>query len=203
MTSRAQVDPRLDGRRARRERGRLAVIDATIDLVLAGGGPPSADAVAALAGVSEASLFRYFDTLDDLRNEAIGRFIERHGHLMEIPDLGRHALDRRVRNLVGARLRFYETVEPMATLARRQAPAVPAIAATLNRVRATLVDQLAEHFEPELRSLRPAARRERVAVLGALTSFESWQQLGEQGLDRAATARAWRRSLDDLLGDGR
>ncbi|MEO1061822.1 MAG: TetR/AcrR family transcriptional regulator [Actinomycetota bacterium] len=197
------MDRPVDGRRARRERGRLAVIDATIDLVLLGGGPPSADQVAERAGVSEASLFRYFDTLDDLRHQAIGRYLERHDHLMEVPDIGEHALDRRVRDLVAARLRYYETVQPMATLARRQAPEVPEVAATLARVRATLADQVAQHFEPELRSFRPGPRAERVAVLAALTSFESWQLLGEQGLDAAGIGRAWRRSLTDLLANRR
>ena len=199
MTSGGQVD----GRRARRDRGRLAAIDAMIDLVLDGHAPPSAEAVSKRAGVSEASLFRYFDTLDDLRQQAIGRYLERHDHLLEVPDIGEHSLDRRIRGLVDARLRYYETVAPMATLVRRQAPAVPEVAATLARVRATLLDQVAQHFEPELGSFRSSARTERVAVLAALTSFESWQQLHEQGLDRVSIARAWRRALDDLLGDRR
>ena len=199
MTSDRQVEAQLDGRRARRERGRRAVVDAMIDLILEGHVPPSADAVCERAGVSEASLFRYFDTLDELRHHAIGRYLERHDHLMAIPGIGERSLGRRVRGLVDARLRLYETTEPMAALVRRQAVEVDEIAATLTRVRATLLDQLAQHFELELRALSAPARRERRAVLAALTSFESWQQLRDQGLDRPAIARSLRRAVADLL----
>ncbi len=198
----AGTEPVVDGRRARRERGRLAVIDAVIDLVLEGRAPPTAEAISERAGVSEASVFRYFDTLDDLRHGAIGRYFERHGHLMEIPDIGEHGLDRRVRNLVEARIRFYETSEPMAAMARRQTADVPELGDALLRVRSTFVDQLAQHFDEELGRLRPQVRRERLAVLAALTSFESWQQLRQQGLDRAAVARALRRAVADLIDAG-
>ena len=90
----------------------------------------------------------------------------------------------------------------MARLARRQAHDVPEVRDILRRVRSTLVDQLAQHFGPELGRLRASSRRELVAVLAALTSFEAWQQLRDQGLDRAATARALRRALIDLLDEG-
>ena len=192
----------VDGRRARRERGRLAVIDAMIDLVLEGHAPPTAEQVCERAGVSEASLYRYVQTLDDLRRRAIARYFERHDHLMEIPDIGEHGLAHRIRAVVDARLRFYEITEPMAVMTRRQTAEVPELGDALRRVRATFVDQLAHHFDHELGSLRQPMRRERLAVLASLTSFESWQQLRSQGLDQAATARALRRALSDLLDGG-
>lgn len=201
MTSGQRVRGQVDGRRARRERGRRAVIDAMIDLIFEGHLPPTVELISERAGVSEASLFRYFDTLDELRHHAIGRYFDRYAHLMEIPDIGERSIDRRVRDVVESRIAFYEATEPMARLVRRQAADVPEIRHTLTRVRSTLTDQLAHHFEPELRRLRASARRERLAVIAAITSFESWQQLSDQGLDRAATARALRRALTDLLGD--
>ena len=56
-----------------------------IDLVLEGHAPPSAEHVIERAGVSQASLFRYFATLDELRQEAIGRYFERFDGLIAIP----------------------------------------------------------------------------------------------------------------------
>ena len=195
---------KVDGRRLRREQGRVAVVDAMIDLVLAGHTPPSAEQVAAHAGVSTASVFRYFDSLDDLRRRGIQRYLERYDHLLDVPGIGEHGLTHRVATFVEARQRFYETIDPMARLARAQALTVPDVDDALGRVRATLADQLSEHFAAELAGLRPNRRRELVALVAALTSYESWEQLRRQGLDRAAVGRAMRLGVDRLLRrDGR
>ena len=45
-----------DGRRLRREHGRLVTLDATIDLILAGISPPTVEQIASEAGVSVACL---------------------------------------------------------------------------------------------------------------------------------------------------
>lgn len=193
------TNDKIDGRRLRREQGRAAVVDAVIDLVLAGATPPSADDIAARAGVSTASVFRYFDSLDDLRRHAIGRYLQRYDHLLDIPDIGEHGLVRRIANLVEARQQFYETIEPMARLARSLALTVPELDDALGRVRATLADQLSEHFATELGGMRPGRRREMVAVVAALTSYEAWEQLRRQGLDRDAVGRALRTGVERLL----
>jgi AcrR family transcriptional regulator len=190
---------KVDGRRLRREHGRTAVVDAMIDLVLAGHTPPAVEAVAARAGVSTASVFRYFDSLDELRRHGIARYLERYEHLLAVPEIGERGLARRITDLVEARQRLYETVEPMARLARARALTVPELDAALGRVRATLTDQLGTHFAPELDGSRPARRREMVALIAALTSYETWEQLGRQGLDRAAVARAMQLGLHRLL----
>lgn len=190
---------KVDGRRLRREQGRTAVVDAMIDLVLAGRTPPTADEIAAHAGVSTASVFRYFDSLDDLRRHGIQRYLERYDHLLDIPDIGEYGMTRRVATLVEARQRLYETIEPMARLARAQALTVPELDEALGRVRATLADQLSEHFAVELAGLRPAPRRELVAMVAVLTSYESWEQLRRQGLDRAAVGRAMRLGVARLV----
>ncbi|MGF1599076.1 MAG: TetR/AcrR family transcriptional regulator [Acidimicrobiales bacterium] len=190
---------RVDGRRLRRQQGRIAVVDALIDLVLEGHAPPTADEIAARAGVSTASVFRYFDSLDDLRREGIQRYLKRYDHLIDVADIGEHDLTRRVATLVDARQRYYETIDPMARLARAQAFTVPELDEALGRVRATLTDQLSEHFAAELVGLRAAPRRELVALVAALTSHESWEQLHRQGLDRAAVGRALRAGVERLL----
>jgi AcrR family transcriptional regulator len=190
---------KVDGRRRRREQGRIAVVDAMIDLVLAGHTPPTAEQVATHAGVSTASVFRYFDNLDDLRRQGIQRYLERYDHLLDLPGIGEQGLAHRITTLVEARQRFYETIDPMARLARAQALAVPELDEALDRVRATLADQLREHFAAELEGLRPAQRHELVALVAVLTSYESWEQLRRQGLDRAAVGRAMRLGVDRLL----
>jgi AcrR family transcriptional regulator len=187
-----------DGRRLRRERGRRAVIDAMIDLVLDGCAPPTAEQVIARAGVSQASLFRYFATLDELRHEAIGRYFERFDDMIAIPDIGDGPLPDRIERFVTARDAFYDRTSPMARLTRHQAADVSDFAETIDRVRSTFADQAAQHFAPELGRRDPAAREHLVAVIAALTSFEGWDQLATLGDEGRRVAL--RRAIADLLG---
>ncbi|MEO2165398.1 MAG: TetR/AcrR family transcriptional regulator, partial [Acidimicrobiales bacterium] len=71
----------IDGRRARSQRGRLATLEAMIDLINEGHAPPTAQQVAQRAGISVATLFRYFETLEDLRQYATQQCLERFAHL--------------------------------------------------------------------------------------------------------------------------
>ena len=192
-------DTETDGRRRRRELGRLAVVDAVIDLVLDGGRAPTADQIADRAEVSVASVYRYFESLDELRRLGVQRYFERIDHLIAIPDVGEGSLPGRIDSFVASRLEFYRVTEPMARMSRYQALDVEQMRTTLARVRATLADQVAQHFAPELAPLGRAARQDRVAVIAALTSFEAWDLMHEQGLDQAAIRRAWRASLTALL----
>lgn len=193
-----------DGRRLRRERGRRAVMDALIDLVLESRVPPTALEVAERAGVSEASLFRYFATLDDLRRAAIDHYLERFGALIDVPDIGEGDLCDRIDRLVETRDAFYVATAPMARLVRRQLIDADEFAVTLDRFRSRLADQIDRHFAPELARLDPAQRVRRVAVVASVTSFESWDQLtalGDRGR-REAFAEAVGALVGAPVGDG-
>lgn len=187
----------VDGRRLRRARGRRAVVDAMIDLVLELSSLPSVDAIAERAGVSQASVFRYFTTLDELRREAIERYLERFDDLLAVADIGVGPLAPRIDRFVVARDVFYTRTAPMARITRRQAGDVDDFAVTIEAMRATFADQVALHFAPELEPLDPRERVRRVAVVAALTSFEAWDQLDALGDD--GRREALRRALADLL----
>ena len=192
----------VDGRRLRREQGRVAVVDALIDLMLLGEISPTAEHIARNADVSVASIHRYFSSLDELRQVGIQRYLERIDHLVAIDAIGEGRLDDRIDRFVSSRLRYLETTAPVARSARRQAATAPELGATLQRVRATLADQVAQHFAAELEDLTATARRERVAVIAVLTSFESWDQMTDQGFGRGAVERAWTTHLRLLLDHG-
>jgi AcrR family transcriptional regulator len=194
-----EAGPPVDGRRARRERGRVAVSDAMVDLVFDGFAPPTAEQVAARAGVSVASLFRYFETLDDLRQHTMARFFERYDHLLDIPGIGHGPRADRIGRFVDVRLTYHETTAPMARLARTRAD-VDFARATIARVRATTADQIRNHFADELRQLTKAAGDDLVAVINTLTSFEAWDQMRHDAdRSRNQTRRAWTGALAALL----
>lgn len=195
---------KTDGRRLRRERGRAAVIDATIELVFEGHLPPSAEAIAERAGVSVASLFRYFETLDDLRRTTSEAFLERTAHLHEIPDLGEGPLGNRIDGFVAARLALYETNGQMARMLRRQAHEEPTAGQTLEIARGARTDEVRRHFAPELEQLGDDERDDLLGVVVMLTSFESWE-LARHSLGRSTdeVARMWRTAIRTFVTEDR
>jgi AcrR family transcriptional regulator len=186
----------VDGRRARRDRGRLAVIEAVLDLLEEGEHPPMASHVAKRAGVSSATLFRYFDTIDELQHEATSRFFERNAPLFEIPQIGAGAFGPRADRYAAARVTLYEAIAPVARLGRARAFDRPLFAETLHTVRQGMADQIRTHFAPELQTLTPAARDDAVGLVGTITSFESWDQMRHEfGRSQTQIRRAWRRAI--------
>lgn len=194
------VSAAVDGRRARRDRGRLAVIDAVVDLLHEGHTPPTSRQVTERSGVSEATLFRYFETLDDLQRQAVDRFLERNAPLFEIPGIGDGELRDRVDRFAAARVALYDAIAPIARLGRARAFDHAHFAASLREVRARLADQTRTHFASELGALGPAARDDVVGTITTLTSFESWDQLrGDLRRTPSQIRRAWRHGIQALL----
>lgn len=190
----------VDGRHARRERGRLAVIDAMLSLVSEGHVPPAVEQIAERADVSTASLFRYFDTLEDLRQASTAVFFERNPRLFEITDIGEGTLSQRIDTFVASSLALFEENEPMARLVRLKAVEVTATNEILHRLRATRADQVRHHFDEELRAMSPATQVDVVMVISTLTSFESWGQARhDHERSRAQVRRAWVAALTKLL----
>ena len=188
----------VDGRTLRRERGRAAVTDAMIELVLEGHLPPSAEQLAARSGVSVASVFRYFDGLDDLRRSATEEYFRRYDHLFEISDIGEGTLAERIDRIVDARLRLYTVTGPMGELVRIRARQDPTAHDNLGRLRRTYAAQLRHHFDTELSELSTPARADLVGTIATLTSFESWEQLRHERTDDDIH-RAWTRALTSLI----
>lgn len=190
----------VDGRRARRERGRETVVDAMLDLVVEFGTPPPVDELARRAGVSVSSVFRYFETLEDLHRHAIERFVDRYADRFEVPELGTGTLEDRVERFVQARVDLHRTVAPIARLARARAFEQQHFAATLGDLRRRQLEQARAHFSTELDLLPERDADARAATVATLTSFESWDQLvTDLGHSDADVVRIWTASLHALV----
>ena len=191
--------PTTDGRVARRVRNRAAVVDAIVSIVNTGDHAPSMAKVAGVAGVSERSIFRHFETLDTLyaavvnHQTAIWRSI-----LKGVPPDG--PLADRVEALVLERSRLYEKITPMRKAAQRYEDESDAIAAQLAVARRWLRQELEIAFAPELDRHPAADRRDLVTAIDANTTWAAWIVLREQ--QRCSVARARRvtaRILASLL----
>lgn len=191
-----------DGRRARRERGRVAVLDATIDLVLGGDAPASADQIADNAGVSVATLFRYFNTLDQLRSQTTERYFERFADLFEIPGVGVGSIDERIEQFVTTRLHIYNITAPMARFARKRAYDIDAVADVVHLLRLTRADQVRFHFANEIEARSRASADDLVALISTATSFEAWEQMvQDHSRSEAQIRRAWKHALAQFLSN--
>lgn len=190
----------VDGRRARRERGRAAVVDALFELIQERHVLPGVEAIAERAGVSVSSVFRYFSGLDDLREHAIERYFERFAPLFEVADLGEGPLDDRIARLVDTRLDLYDAIAPIAHIARLRALEMPRFATTLAQTRAGSATQIRTHFAEECNEHTPARADDLAAVIDSLISIESWElQREAHQRSRQQIRRAWTDALTVLL----
>src|SRR5262245_124138 len=112
----------VDGRTARRDRNRTAVLDAVLELFSEGDLNPSAEDVARRSGVSLRSVYRYVRDSDDLIRSAIERHQEKVIPLFIIDDLGEGSFAQRLDVMIERRVRLYETIAPTARAARARAP---------------------------------------------------------------------------------
>jgi AcrR family transcriptional regulator len=185
-----------DGRRARSERSKQAIIDASLALMEEGNLIPTAQQVSDRAGVGIRSFFRHFEdmetlfaTIDDqIRETTEALFLggDRDGTLEEriLHAVERHAGGYEARsNMVcstSAQLWRYETLRK--NYARYQ-----------RGLRKDLDDWL-----PELKQL---TRHEREAV-DAIASFEMWHRLRyHQGLNKATAIKVIVGLLNSLVED--
>lgn len=194
-------DTPTDGRRARRDRNRQAVVDAAFALIVEGKIPPSADAVAERAGVSVSSIFRNFDGVGDLQQQALELFAERYSHfLLAVPAPGTD-LDGRIACFVGNRLALYQQAHPLLALARARAFDHDTLVEAVARNRATLADQTRACFSPELAPLTPSDAAALVAIVDSLTSPEGFELMTRtHARTREQIAAAWTSALHTLTG---
>lgn len=189
-----------DGRTARRERNREAVVTALLDLYRDGTLMPSADEIAARAGVSARSIFRYFADVDDLASEAVARQQEHLAPLLVL-DLDPDApLEERIAAFVAARVWVLSAMGEVGRVARIRSVQQPVVAQGLARVRQALRDQVTVVLGPALTD-RPDAERD--ALLAAADVLCSWEahdlMRHDQGLSAEATEAALALALRRLL----
>ena len=167
----------VDGRTARRNRNKDAVLDALISLANEGNDEPPIELIAERAGVSYRSVYRYFDDRTDLMVSAIERVMGELWPIFEVEHLGEGALDDRIARLISVRLAAYRKLAPLTRNAVRLRATEPAVAEWYDRVRNHLRDQIVQQFEPELSNMSAGDRKVALAALDAMFQFETLDYL--------------------------
>jgi AcrR family transcriptional regulator len=162
-----------DGRHARREANRNRVIAALLDLTAEGHAWPNVSQIAMRAEVSERSIFRYFDDMDDLAQTAFDTRLRDAFPYSVISRPWPADPGARLELLVETRANLFEFITPVASVSRSQVNQSPVLARSLKKVRELLRTQIAILFEEELESLE-GDRDQVLFALDVVFAFESW-----------------------------
>ncbi len=195
----SSADAPVDGRTARAQRTRDAIVGACVALVGAGDYRPTAPRIAEEAGVSVRSVFQHFDDLETLFALVAERAISNlAGLIKEIdPDL---PFDDRVQTFVEQRAVLLEAVTPIRRAAAVHAPFSPGIQTRVAAGHEFFRSEVATVFGREL----DADPRDRELVLGMLdvaASWTSWEQLRTlDGHDVAGAQEVVAALLHAILG---
>src|SRR3954469_24135754 len=125
----------MDGRSARSGRTRAALMDAMLALLDEGDLRPTAERIAARAGVAERTLFQHFPDRESLFQGAALAQAERIAPMIEPPPPPEAPLEERLDAFVAQRARLLERVTAVRRAALLLEPSSPTIAGWLRAVR--------------------------------------------------------------------
>jgi AcrR family transcriptional regulator len=151
----------LDGRRERGARNKEAVVSALLELYSQGEVQPPAARIAEMAGVSERSVFRYFDDMEDLASCAIAVQWDRIRDLYETLDSSGD-LTKRINSIVDHRLKLYDKVGGVMRVAVVAANKSQVVAAAVKERRQMMGRRALQQFENELKSTSDIENKERI-----------------------------------------
>ncbi len=189
-----------DGRHARRDRNKDAVVDAYLAMVRDGNPRPSIADVADRSGVSHRSVFRYFADKDELARTAIERQHAFVGPLVVLTVGPGASFAERIQRFVDRRLELFDVLAPVARLSRTLVQLQPVVAAELTTSRRYLRAQITHVFQAEFAALSADEARRAAAAIDVLCSFESVELLRfDQEFSTVDTAAVIARSIRALL----
>jgi AcrR family transcriptional regulator len=190
---------RIDGRTARAQRTRAAIVDAHLGLLASGDLKPTGERIADAAGVSLRTLWTSFKDMETLFSAAGQRLIERQLEVFEPIDPALPLPDR-VDAFCRQRARMLEILAPAARAAVLYEPFSAALRRNrtieLGRVR----DELVQLFDAELADAGDGGE-ELLRALHVTSTFASWNVLRDNlGLSIEAARGVMARTVGALLG---
>jgi TetR/AcrR family transcriptional regulator, regulator of autoinduction and epiphytic fitness len=190
---------RRDGRKARAERTRQALVDALLALLYEGHLQPTAERIAERAGVSERSLFQHFAEREALYQAVALHQYERIAPTLEPVDLSL-GLEERIDAFVAQRARLLEEITPVRRAALLLEPESEVVSGWLRSVRRQKAREVERAFRAELDEV---GKPERAILLGALVAASAWtfweSLRAHQGLSVDRSRAAMHATLAALL----
>ncbi|NCF17195.1 MAG: TetR family transcriptional regulator [Haliea sp.] len=186
----------VDGRRARSERSKQAIIDASLALMEEGNLIPTAQQISDRAGVGIRSFFRHFEDMDTLF-ATIDEQIRDNAEALFLGGDRDGSLEERILHAVERRADGYEIESNMILSTAAQLWRSKTLQKNYARYQRGLRKDL-DDWLPELKQLN---RSEREAV-DAIASFEMWHRLRyHQGLGKQSAIDVVVGMLGSLIDD--
>ncbi|NDA76928.1 MAG: TetR/AcrR family transcriptional regulator [Actinobacteria bacterium] len=180
-----QRDVPIDGRRERGARNKAAVVQALLHLYESGEIQPSAARIAEVAGVSERSVFRYFDDMEDLAATAIAIQWERVHQFYEGLDASGN-FEERLEAMIDHRLRLFDKTIGVGRASAVASARSATVTSAMNHRRAILREQAIAQFAPEIEKNKNADTVSR--IIDYTLSIENIEYLRTSvGLSRPRT----------------
>jgi TetR/AcrR family transcriptional regulator, regulator of autoinduction and epiphytic fitness len=190
-----------DGRTERAERTRRALVDALLALLDEGELRPTAERIAARAGVSERSLFQHFPDREQLFEAVARQQYERVVPTLRPVDASLPLPDR-IDAFVEQRARLYELSKGVRRAALLLEPDSGAVAGWLAAARKAGVADVERVFRDELERAPDAERPVLRAALVSASAWTAWESYRfHQGLGIGRARAAMRATVAALVGE--
>ena len=167
------VQQQVDGRVARRERNRNAVLDVVLEMFAEDMLFRTIEQASTRSGLSLRSVYRYFAAPGELLDAAIKRNRDLSIGIARLSGIGQGRLDERVDTFTGMRVRLYEQVGAVYRATVHNAPHHPQIRDELSATRQSFRQQFELQFEPELTARKGAERHTVLDAGDVLTQLDS------------------------------
>lgn len=193
----------IDGRTARAQRTRQAIVEACVSLINSGDVRPTAPRIAEAAGVSVRSVFQHFDDLETLFTMVAERAVAEVVDLLKpiSPDL---PFAERLELLVAQRARLHEAITPIRRAAAVHAPVSPAIRGRVQMGHEFFRAEVDQVFAPELDPLSPQRRERVLDMVDMAATWAAWdvlRTLDGRSVEEASSVMA--EMITAVLGTGR
>ena len=190
---------RVDGRTARGQRTRAAVVDALLALQEEGDLEPTAQRVAARAGVALRTVFGHFSDMETLWAQAGEREYAKMASLADVPDADL-PLEERVDRFCASRARVLESVLPVLRAARLREHASAALQRNREIFAAAGDAEVSSVFATELAPLDDAERAVVLSAFHVVAGGTAWELLRcNRGLEVDAAADVLRRTVRRIV----
>lgn len=191
----------VDGRTARAQRTREAIVAANVDLIGEGERKPTAERIAERAGVSVRALWTHFADMEALLESTAAVVLARQESRSRPVDPGLERTDRVVA-FVRQRASLLEWVAPYARASQLREQSSPVLRDYRNRHIRLVAEEVRVLFAPELAGLGRTARSDVVAAVAAATTWGAWTSLRDHlGLSRRRSQAVLVRTVTALLDD--
>ena len=197
MTIVSQKPP--DGRQARSQRTRASVARAMLDCIREGNLRPSARQVAERAGVSTRAVFRHFENMEELFDEATRIHLNTVAPKLPAADYS-GTPTQRIDAFTEYWAIFFEHAKPVWKSSQLASPFSPTLQGSEKWLHAVVEQQLKECFSLEFKAMPPPQRKRRQQILLASIGHNYWAELRDhQELSIADSKRTIKEALRTLL----